>query len=375
MTAWVLTDPAENLQTDWTAFDTTADRLFDGETIYRPFEKGVEDLPYLYPPYALWLAIPLSPLGFYPSFFASLALSLGSTFAAVRLVGRLAPPKWLSTRTAVVVAATTGATITSALIGQYSGLLALGVAASAYLTVRNRPFAAGAALALLLLKPYLLIVALPFVIWSRSWKMVQGAVFASAAVLVSSLAFGLARWDGFFGNAGSMLDLQRENGVPWHKMVTLHAGLVKWSGLDGSEAPSLILWFLAAASLGLLVLRRWTPSAFVQSPLWAFSSLALFLVAGNLRLYFYDGLLVAIGALLYFVGGRPANDRLRLLGWVSLAVAWIGLWGGVWLQLNAFTPLACVGLIVAMTGTTSVERPTANRSDVLYGETPPLSIS
>lgn len=375
MAAWVLTDPSENLQTDWTAFDTTANRLFDGEAIYRPYEKGVEDLPYLYPPYALWLVVPLAPLGFYGSFFASLALSLGSTVAAVRLVGRLAPPDRLSTRTALVVAATTGATITSALIGQYSGLLALGVAASAYLTSRRRPFAAGAALALLLLKPYLLIVALPFIVWSRSWKMLQGALVASAAVLTSSLAFGFGRWAGFFGNAESMLDLQRENGVPWHKMVTLHAGLVKWVGLDGSEAPALFLWFVAASVLGVAVLRRWTPSAFVESPLWAFASLALFLVAGNLRLYFYDGLLVAIGALLYFVGGRPANERLRLLGWVSMAVAWLGLWGGVWLELNALTPLACVGLIAAMTGRTTAEGPSANRSDVLYGETPPVTIS
>jgi len=375
MTAWVLTDPAENLRTDWIAFDTTAERLFDGETIYRPYEKNVEDLPYLYPPYALWLALPLAALGFYSSFFASLALSLGSTFAAVRLIGRLAPAGWLSTRTAVVVAGTTGATITSALIGQYSGLLALGVAASAYLTARDRPFAAGAVLSLLLLKPYLLIVALPFLVWSRSWKMVQGTLLTSAAVVASSLVFGLGRWDGFFGNAESMLDLQRDNGVPWHKMVTLHAGLVKWSGLDGSEAPSLVLWFISASILGLLVLRNWSPKRFATSPLWAFSSLALFLVAANLRLYFYDGLLLAIGALLFFVGGTPENDRLRLLGWVSIALAWIGLWGGVWLQLNALTPLACVGLIVAMTGETAAERPTANRSDVLYGDTPSVTIS
>jgi len=375
MTAWVLSDPAENIRTDWIAFDTTADRLFDGDVIYRPYEKDVESLPYLYPPYALWLVLPLAPLGFYASFVASVSLSLGSTLAAIRLLGRLAPSGLLSTRTALVVAGTTGATITSALIGQYSGLLALGIAASAYFTVQKRPFMAGASLALLLLKPYLLIVVLPFLVWSRSWRMLQGAVVTSGLVVASSLAFGLSAWSGFLGNANSMLDLQRENGVPWEKMVTAHAGIVKWTGLDGSEAPSLLLWFVFATGMGVVVLRRWTPARFAESPLWAFSALALFLVAANLRLYFYDGLLVAIGALLFLLGGRPADERLHRLGGVSLLVAWLGLWGGVWLELNALVPMACLGLIVAMTGETATERPTANGSEALYGKAESVTIS
>ena len=71
LAAWVLSDPVENLSTDWTAFDAAADRLFAGEAVYRPYDAETEPLPYLYPPFALWLALPLGLFGFAGSFILS----------------------------------------------------------------------------------------------------------------------------------------------------------------------------------------------------------------------------------------------------------------------------------------------------------------
>ena len=68
LAVWVLDDPSTNLETDWTAFDRAADRFFAGETVYRPFSFEEEPLPYLYPPFVLWLSFPLALFGFLGSY-------------------------------------------------------------------------------------------------------------------------------------------------------------------------------------------------------------------------------------------------------------------------------------------------------------------
>ena len=72
---WVAQDPIERLSTDWTAFDNAADRLANGETIYRPVDVETEPLPYLYPPFALWLVLPLGWVSFAGSFAISAAMT------------------------------------------------------------------------------------------------------------------------------------------------------------------------------------------------------------------------------------------------------------------------------------------------------------
>jgi len=114
LTAWILSDPVEHLSTDWTAFDTAADRVFAGEDVYRPYDAETEPLPYLYPPFALWLALPLGLFGFAGSFF------LSALFTACCLVFGLV---WMSRAeraevdrsTGLVVGLASGAAVSSML--------------------------------------------------------------------------------------------------------------------------------------------------------------------------------------------------------------------------------------------------------------------
>ena len=83
---------AEGLRTDWTAFDNAASRLLDGEQIYRPLDRETESLPYLYPPYALWLALPLGPVGFLGSYVLAAGSALLAFLGGIWLLRRTALP-------------------------------------------------------------------------------------------------------------------------------------------------------------------------------------------------------------------------------------------------------------------------------------------
>lgn len=350
LAVWVLEDPRENLATDWIAFDKAADRVWDGENLYRAYDDESERLPYLYPPFALWLALPLALGGFAASFLYSAGLTLGAMVAAVRSILRLAPDQMVDRRAAFVVPLCSGAVLSSTLIGQYSGLLALSVAAGALLFVQGRHGAAGLVLALLCLKPNLAI-AVPFVlVWSRSWRTLSGFAGGALGLGVLSLPFGVDRWRGFAHNIEMMSDLQRDDIVPFDKMITVQASLHQLTGLSSTSVLLWGLWALAALAMGLAVLRVWTPVELVASPTRAFGVLALFVVAANARLYFYDGTLVAIGCLAIFVS-RPAFGSARLwrLVLVLMLMTWPALWGGLFLSLNVLVgPLA--GAMVVVTG-------------------------
>ena len=186
LVVWVLEDPIENLATDWTAFDRAADRVLAGEEVYRPHDADTEPLPYLYPPYALWLALPLAMFGYYGSFAFSAMFTFGALLAGAVLVSRLGSDTGGDRSAAVTACVTSGAAITSTLIGQYSGLYALAVGAGAYAFARDRHGLAGLALALLVLKPNLAIVVPVVLVWSRSWRALGGFAAGSAAIVASS---------------------------------------------------------------------------------------------------------------------------------------------------------------------------------------------
>ncbi|MGI9606326.1 MAG: glycosyltransferase family 87 protein [Acidimicrobiales bacterium] len=342
---WILDDPIENLSTDWTAFDRAADRAWAGERVYRPFDAESESLPYLYPPFALVLALPLALVGFYGSFAFSASLTFAAFVSGVVMVVRR---REIDRATAVIVASTTGAVITSTLIGQYSGLYVLALGAMAAFLVDGRERAAGAALALLWLKPNLAIAIPVVLVWSRSWRMLGSWAAVSVGVFASSLPFGLDRWRGFADNVSMMAELQADNIVPVDKMVTIQAAIQQGLGLESSSPLLWGMWALAILPLGLSVLAVWSREALLAAPMRAVGVLALFIVAANVRLYFYDAVLVAFGLLsIHAERDRFCIDRLsRAIGPLTMAL-WIGLWGGVWLPLNMVVgPIAGVVIIV-----------------------------
>ncbi len=337
LVAWVLSDPVENLSTDWTAFDNAADRILAGDDVYRPYNAQSEPLPYLYPPYALWLTLPLGAVGFAGSFVFSALLSavclvFGLVFMARSQQGTV------DRTTGIIVGLASGSAISSTLIGQYSGIYALAVGGAAQAWTRDRQGVAGAFLAMLWLKPNLAVAVPVVLLWSRSWKALRGFVAATVLLLLTSLPFGLDHWNGFFSNAKMMADLQENGIVPFRKMVTVLGSVQTLLPVESTDPALIIFWLGCTAILGIAVLSLWTSAALHESPTRAFGVLALFIVAANPRLYFYDATLVVVGMLgiwLWAAASAVRGDRrwIRIVS-VLAGVAWVGLWGGLFVSLN-----------------------------------------
>ena len=369
LVVWVLSDPATNLETDWTAFDNAADRLIAGERVYRPFNAETEPLPYLYPPFALWLALPLAATGFYGSFAISAIGTFVAFIAGIRLYTSSESGEFDVT-TGTILAVASGAAVSSTLIGQYSGVYVLSLGLAAWLWSRDRRLLAGLALAILWLKPNIAIAVPVVLVFSRSWRTLGGFVAGSIAIALSSLPFGLGLWGDFVGNAQMMAELQRDDIVPFEKMVSVLGGAQSVFGF-GSQSPAAIgLFLLVATVCGVSVLLLWTPSALSVSHLRAFGGLAVFIVVANPRLYFYDATLIAFGMLglwasAHIYGGALAKRWMPIVS----VLTWFFLWGGVFVALNRMVGLlAAVGLIATAVDTYRVRKVTTESGDsYLFG--------
>lgn len=342
---WILGDPVERVSTDWTAFDRAGDRVFTDGAVYRSYDE--ERLPYLYPPFVLWLALPLRFLGFWGSFAFSVALTFLSSMWAYRTLLRMAPASPVN-RAVMTGLVFSGTTISATLIGQYSGLWALSLAAGLYFWERDRPELAGVALSLLAFKPNLGIAVLIVLVWSRSWPVLRGYAAAIAAMLVASIPFGTSAWVGFFDNLSSTADVQLRNLANEEKMITVQTAFQTLTELP-SRSPAVLAVFAATALVtGVAVLALWTPKALADDRVRAIGGLAMFLVAANPRLYFYDGTLMLVGLLaLWATRERWTSDRLRRIATVLAAGLWVGSWGGIFLTLNVIVgPLAAVLVVV-----------------------------
>jgi hypothetical protein len=376
LAAWVMSDPVENLSTDWTAFDNAADRVFAGEDVYRPYDAEAEPLPYLYPPFALWLALPMALFGFAGSFIYSALLTgiclvvglrwftrarVGSPDAATLSSKDSAVDKSTGVAvdgstgvavdgsTGVIVGLASGAAISSTLIGQYSGIYALAVGGAAHAYSKDRHGLAGALLALLWLKPNLAIAVPVVLLWSRSWRVLRTFAFATTVLALSSLPFGLDQWSGFASNVSMMAELQEDGVVPFRKMVTILGSAQTTFGLDPSSIGALAIWLASTAVLGVAVLELWTRSSLEESPIRAFAALSLFVVAANPRLYFYDSTLVVLGgAGLWMAANVNGNAFARRMMPPLAALTWFFLWGGLFVSLNRVVgPLAGLMLVVS----------------------------
>jgi hypothetical protein len=375
LAAWVMSDPVENLSTDWTAFDNAADRVFAGEDVYRPYDADAEPLPYLYPPFALWLSLPMALFGFAGSFLYSALLTgicfiVGLRWFTRARVGKLdyaadtpacaavdestgviadESADGIAASTGVIVGLASGAAISSTLIGQYSGIYALAVGGAAHAYSKDRHGLAGALLALLWLKPNLAIAVPVVLLWSRSWSVLRAFALATAVLALSSLPFGLDQWNGFASNVSMMAELQEEGVVPFRKMVTILGSVQTVFGLDPSSIGALVIWLVSTAVLGVAVLELWTRRSLEESPVRAFAALSLFVVAANPRLYFYDSTLVVLGGVGLWMAANANGNALAKRMMPSLAaLTWFFLWGGLFVSLNRVVgPLAGLMLVVS----------------------------
>ncbi|MGD9750095.1 MAG: glycosyltransferase 87 family protein [Acidimicrobiia bacterium] len=318
------------LDRDWTAFDRAGDRVRAGGWAEAYRASAEEPLPFLYPPYSLWLTLPLTLLGTAASYAVVLASALVALAASGWFLRSMLPGRDVELAVVLTLSALSGPFLLVVVIGQVSASYVVAILAGTWLLHRGHRFAGGAVWSLLVIKPNL---ALPFALYLAvrgERRAVAGFGAGASAALLATVPMGPDAWRGFIdglGVVGRMLT-DMDN---WYGQATVLAAVrsvLHPVGADWAAAP---LWSAVCLPLGLGVLRAWR-RAEVGDPaqqLRLVGTVCLVAVAGNNRLYAYDALLLVIPAAAWYLGRPPAGsggtappDRT---GWY-VAAAFAVLW-------------------------------------------------
>lgn len=302
------------LERDWVAFDRAASRVVQGRFAEAYRASATEQFPFLYPPYALWITAPLALLGRVGSYLLVLATGLAGLAAAGWGLDRLVPASRRAVGAVVAVSLVSGSFLLVVITGQntavYVGAILVGMvwrdrARSAGSPAGSR--AAGAAWAVLLVKPNIAALFVVYLVARRERRSLEGFAAATAVALASTIPMGWAAWQGFLDGlalVGRIVSVTQN----WYGQVTVLAAFRVTLDPLGAGWAARPLWLLACAPLGLYALLTWWRARPAEGlgELRLVGSVCLLAVAANPRLYFYDALLLLVPAAAWFLARGSA---------------------------------------------------------------------
>lgn len=325
------------INSDWPAFATGAKLIVDdpghlydlgvqrhvesevtgGRTLVTLGIQGI--LPFLAPAWVALIAVPFELLG------TDLGGRVWILFGLACLAGGL----WLAVRprppSTFVPAFASVPTALFLLNAQLDGLVALGIGAAVALW--TRPYLAGLALGLTLMKPHLVVTLGIALVIARRWTVVAGWASAGAVLLASTLALN-ARWVfEWLGAAGTTVQ-------PGGREVDLaHLGTLLPTGARSPAEAA--LGIIATVAVLVLAWRRKDEFRAAAAILVAGGIVAalhslptdLVLVAAALAIWgearWYDWLLLSVAAAVCALTPAPVPvvAGTLVVGWVCLRAA------------------------------------------------------
>lgn len=313
------------------------DRLYDfatQEAIYlelRP-EQRFLGLPYIHAPFEALIFQPLARLPFRAAYVAWLAIGITAyAVALLAMVRRFGPHDPAQRRTALLLAFAFGPFLMESWLGGNVAVIAcLGLGLAMSLADAGRPLLGGAALALCVNKPSLLVLVLPMLLVSRQVRMLVGFTAGAASLAVSSsLVLGLQAWPDF---VGAMLR--------WARMTSAQQGAFRdWKYVDlnaftrvlpGGRSWVVMTLTLAATGFILLALVRlwWAfPRAGRRTRAMTWAATITWTLVLNAYVPIYDCALLALVGLLAASALRdPVTGDLPPAFATVVALCFAGAW-------------------------------------------------
>lgn len=302
-----------------------------------------EGYHWLYPPYMLYpyaVASLLPPLAYYGLTVVEIlaATGLGLWFLR-RSLEKTGDFEMLSLLV-LASAALNGTVVT----GQHSAILLAAIAGAAWAMGEERPVVAGVFLGVLGIKPNW---AAFFVLWlvvTRRWRELAAMAVVGAIMIASTLPLGLEVWREYLSETPRVIDkfLRNTGGQPVHKLITFEAFTRSTLGTQ-NEALGNGSWILLeiVAAIGALV--AWFRA---RSAMEEVAMTVLVLVAANVYVVFYDALVLALPAAVWWM----RRDRYPPILWWAIAAAASGFWLWQWFSLygpwNDHLPSLAGGFLV-----------------------------
>jgi hypothetical protein len=295
---------------DFEVFHSSASAALHGANFYVTY--GTEHLPFWYFPWLAWFFIPLAVFPYPIAKVIYLALSLVSAGLVVRLLGRHFNPRLSLAMQLFILSMSLLMSMLLFIAGQMDYILVGVITAVILLLDRRKPVAAGLLFPILLIKPHVLAVFLPFLLL-RGGRQFRLAAAASVGFL-SVIAFILIpNWPSEMARMLMQYGGRSDNYWNFITLPQLLGSQENWSGT--ANLP---------VTIGLLLLGLLVSWRFRRLPLVPF--LALTLAASMLgapRAYTYN-LPILIPPMLWISVNRPLWGTLLWLcaGAGALAFNW-----------------------------------------------------
>lgn len=309
---------------DWYCFYSAGQhfRELGPEGVY--LTQCSENYFWLYPPYMLYpyaLASLFSPLAVYLFVQLEIIVVLG---VALKLLGDSLPRRGFGTLAAFVLGS--AALFSTLVVGQHSALLLAGIAGAIWALQRERHVVAGLFLGILGIKPNLAAIFVLWLLVTRRWKTLGTMAAVGMVFILSTLPMGLGIWEEYITMTPRWIAVLLNAGdgevalrYPAHKLITLEAFTRSTLG-NVSPALGRLGWILLELIAAAACLVVWLRS---RSTVDQVAITVLVAVAANIYVEFYDALLLAVPAAVWWTG----RARYPALLWkISGAAA-----GGIWL--------------------------------------------
>jgi hypothetical protein len=233
-------------------------------------------LPFPYPPPFLAAVTPFALLPFAAAFILWVLLTGGFYLLSTR---RLAALPYLLANPIILV---------DAMIGQ-TGLLTAGLIICGLILLPASPFAGGALLGLMIMKPQLAVMLPVALLAARQWRAIAGALLSSiAALLFAFLLFGPGVYEGFFHMLGRYAGYLQQARWNWIELASPFA-FARYFGVGSGAALSLqvLTGAVAAAMTWLAWSRNWEEKVAI---------LASATLLASPYLFTYDAVLLVVPA-------------------------------------------------------------------------------
>ncbi len=304
------------LASDWHHLKIVADHFVAGDwsRLYAVGEDALNPgFDWRYPPFALYLVAPLAWLPIPWAYGVLTGVEIAALLLSTWLLGRLEPFRDMRAEWFLAIVMSAPA-LTVLVTGQNSALILLCVVGAATLWTRGRMLPACAVLGLLAVKPNWGIVFGLLVVVRRDWAGAATMAGVAALLCLSSLPLGAQLWRDFVGvSVGNSFALV---GYDAQRLITLRGFL---DGLLGKGAPAMALWAIAAAGLLAAAIAAWRTRG---SPLRHLGIGVLLAIAANPYGFFYDALVLAVPATVWWAE-RSRWERRSWLGvGLLIAAAW-----------------------------------------------------
>ena len=335
----IIEGPNDVINSDWPAFATGGrlivkdpTHLYDFE-VQRPVELDVTGgrslvtpgiqgfLPFLAPAWVAFIAVPFDLLGTNLGGKLWILVELACLALGLYLAVRPRPPS------AILPAFAAVPTALMLLNAQLDGLVALGLGAA--IALRSKPYLAGLALGLTLVKPHLVLPIAVALLVTRTWRVIVGWAAAGLVLLTSTMALN-PRW---------VLDWLKSAGTTLQpsgpEVAIAHFGTMLPAGWDRFAAAGLAL--IATAAVVLLASRRRNDFRAAAAILVAGGVVAaphalptdLVLVGVALAIWgeaeWYDWLVLSVGAAIaaFTPVPIPTLVGVPMIAYLLLRAAWI----------------------------------------------------